>query len=84
MKSSILALYRSATTIASDWTPLSAPTPPGLVLWGADDPYVGTDFGQRLADRTAAKFIAFPECGHWWPLQRPSETAALLEEHWQR
>ncbi len=84
MKTSILALYRSATNVVHEWPQLAAPTPPGLVLWGADDPYVTANFGRRLADRTAATFVAFPECGHWWPLQRPSETAALLEEHWQR
>ena len=84
MKTSILALYRSAINVAQDWTPLSAPTPPGLVLWGADDPYCPVAYGQRLADRTGAKCVAFAECGHWWPLQRPAETAALLEEHWQR
>jgi pimeloyl-ACP methyl ester carboxylesterase len=84
MKTSILALYRSAINVGNDWPPLASPVPPGLVIWGADDPYVGVDFGQRLADRTAAKFVAFTACGHWWPLQRPAETAALLEEHWQR
>ena len=84
MKTSILALYRSAINVVHEWPQLAAPTPPGLVLWGADDPYVGVDFGKRLGDRTGAKLVSFPECGHWWPLQRPAEAAALLEEHWQR
>lgn len=84
MKTAILALYRSAIDVAKEWTPLAATAAPGLVLWGADDPFVGPDFGKRLAERTDAKFSAFPECGHWWPLQRPQETADLLEKHWQR
>ena len=84
MKSSILKLYRSATNVGTDWPQLAAPTPPGLVLWGAKDPYVGVEFGKRLADRTGAKFTAFDECSHWWPSQRPAEAAALLEEHWKR
>lgn len=82
MKSSILPLYRSATRIAEDWAPLSAPVPPGLVLWGADDPYAGPEFGRRLAERTGAQITVFEGCGHWWPLQRAAETAELLEAHW--
>ena len=84
MKSSILKLYRSATNVGSDWPQLGAVAAPGLVLWGANDPYVGVDFGKRLADRTGAKFTAFADCSHWWPSQRPAEAAALLEEHWNR
>ncbi|MEX1253430.1 MAG: alpha/beta fold hydrolase [Dehalococcoidia bacterium] len=84
MKSSILALYRSATHVSSDWAPLALSAPPGLVLWGADDPYAGPEFGKRLAERTGAKFVAFEGCGHWWPYQRPAEVATLLEEYWAR
>ena len=58
--------------------------PPGLAIWGADDPYVAPAFGKRLAERTGAKYTEFAGCSHWWPLQRPSETAALLEEHWSQ
>jgi pimeloyl-ACP methyl ester carboxylesterase len=83
MKTSILALYRSAINVGNDWPPLASPVPPGLIIWGADDPYVGVEFGQRLADRTGAKFVPLAACGHWWPAQRPAEAAALLEEHWQ-
>ncbi|MBI5289124.1 MAG: alpha/beta hydrolase [Chloroflexi bacterium] len=82
MKTCILALYRSATKVAEDWPPLKAPCPPGLVLWGADDPYCPVDFGQRLAERTDAKYAPFDGCGHWWPHQRAAEVAALLNEHW--
>ncbi|MEX2245830.1 MAG: alpha/beta hydrolase [Dehalococcoidia bacterium] len=82
MKTAILALYRSATRVAEDWAPLTAPAPPGLVIWGAADPYVETNFAHRLAERTGAKSIAFEGCGHWWPYQRPAEAAALLEELW--
>jgi pimeloyl-ACP methyl ester carboxylesterase len=84
MKSSILTLYRSAVRVSEDWDPLAATAPPGLVLWGKDDPYAGPEFGQRLAERTGAKFVAFEGCGHWWPYTRAAETAGLLEEHWSR
>jgi pimeloyl-ACP methyl ester carboxylesterase len=82
MKDCILKLYRSATRVAEEWPPLSAPVPPGLVIFGADDPYVAPLFGQRLADRTGAKFVSFEDCSHWWPHQRAAEAAALLDEHW--
>jgi pimeloyl-ACP methyl ester carboxylesterase len=82
MKSSILTLYRSATDVVHEWPPLTAPLPPGLVIWGADDPYVAASFGQKIADRAGAKCVLFEACGHWWPDQRPAETAALLEELW--
>jgi pimeloyl-ACP methyl ester carboxylesterase len=84
MKSSILTLYRSATRVAQDWPPLTSSSTPGLVIWGNHDPYVGPEFGRRLAERTGARFIGFEGCGHWWPYQRAAEVAALLEEHWAR
>jgi pimeloyl-ACP methyl ester carboxylesterase len=83
MKDCILKLYRSATKVAEDWPMLSAPAPPGLVIVGADDPYVPPVFGQRLAERTGARFVALDGCSHWWPHQRAAEAAALLNEHWQ-
>ena len=82
MKDCILKLYRSAMEVAKDWPQLMAPVPPGLVIFGADDPYVPPRFGERLAQRTGARFVAFEGCGHWWPHQRAKEAAALLNEHW--
>ncbi len=81
MKDAILKLYRSATDVSHDWAQV-ADRPGGLVLWGADDPYAGVEMGRRLAARNGAKIVEFEGCGHWWPLQRPAETAAALEEHW--
>ena len=82
MKSCILKLYRSAINVGAEWRELSAPVPPGLVIFGADDPYVAPRFGERLAERTGAKFVSFEGCSHWWPHQRAAEAAALLNEHW--
>jgi pimeloyl-ACP methyl ester carboxylesterase len=84
MKPAILALYRSATRVAQDWPPLATTSPPGLVIWGAEDQYVGEEFGRQLAERTGAKFVSFAGCGHWWPYLRAKDAAALLEEHWAR
>lgn len=82
MKDCILKLYRSAKTVGQDWPPLTATAPPGLVIYGADDPYVPPRFGERLAQRTGAQFASFEGCSHWWPHQRPAEAAALLEQLW--
>jgi pimeloyl-ACP methyl ester carboxylesterase len=83
MKDCILRLYRSATQVADDWPMLASPVPPGLVIVGADDPYVPARYGERLAERTGAKFVAFDRCSHWWPHQRAAEAAALLNAHWR-
>jgi len=82
MKSCILKLYRSAINVGAEWRELSAPVPPGLVIFGVGDPYVAPRFGERLAERTGAKFVSFEGCSHWWPHQRAAEAAALLNEHW--
>ncbi len=66
-----------------DWhDAVDAISRPGLVLWGADDPYVTADFGGRLAERTGATLEMFPDSGHWWPVTKPAETAAALETLW--
>jgi pimeloyl-ACP methyl ester carboxylesterase len=83
MKDCILKLYRSAVQVGSEWEDdLRRITAPGLVLWGADDPYATPDFGARLAEHTGARFVSYAGCSHWWPLQRPHEVAAELERLW--
>jgi pimeloyl-ACP methyl ester carboxylesterase len=82
MKTCILALYRSAIRVAEDWTPLAAPVPPGLVIWGGDDPYASVDYGRRLAERTGATFAPLDGCRHWWPHERAADVAVLLSQHW--
>ena len=83
MKRAILALYRSAVRVGAEWEPdLRRVTSPGLVLWGADDPYAAPIFGERLASRTGARCVVYPGCSHWWQLQRAGEVAAELEAHW--
>ena len=83
MRAAILALYRSAVTIGADWGGEIDQLPSnGLVIWGEHDPYAAPDFGRRLAHRTGAGFHLFEDCGHWWPYERPAETAALLRRLW--
>jgi pimeloyl-ACP methyl ester carboxylesterase len=83
MQQCILALYRSATNVGVEWQPdVERIARPGLVLWSADDPFVDARFARRLADRTGARLVLFEGAGHWWPVSRPVEAAAALEELW--
>jgi pimeloyl-ACP methyl ester carboxylesterase len=79
----ILALYRSAVDVGAEWQPGvdAMPRMPALVLWGRDDPFVTPRFGERAAARLDATLEMLP-CGHWWPWERPDETAAALERLW--
>jgi pimeloyl-ACP methyl ester carboxylesterase len=83
MKRCILTLYRSASQVGSEWeADLRGVTAPGLVLWGENDPYAPARFGRRLAERTGARFVSFPGCSHWWPLERPDEVVRELQRLW--
>jgi pimeloyl-ACP methyl ester carboxylesterase len=85
MAQCILRLYRSAVHVGTDW-----PIPEGLpfsslLLWGGDDPYVPLPIAESMARRLGADGVhVFEGCGHWWPAERPSEVALLLEQHWAR
>jgi pimeloyl-ACP methyl ester carboxylesterase len=83
MKRCILALYRSAVNVGAEWADaIDTITRPGAVFWGADDPYVTPNFGERLAQRTGARLEMFADSGHWWPATKPAEVARGLEELW--
>ena len=80
----ILELYRSAVRVGDAWqTQVDAmPHRPSMVFHGADDPYMDTRFAQRLADRLGGELVVYPECGHWWPWARATETAEHLGRLW--
>lgn len=81
-KTTILKLYRSAVHIGVEWQPeLEQLELPALVIWGRTDPYVELHWAERLAPRMHAELVVL-ECGHWWPYERPAETAAALLRHW--
>jgi pimeloyl-ACP methyl ester carboxylesterase len=84
MKDCILKLYRSAAGGFDEWhDAVDAIDRPGVVFWGADDPYVTAEFGGRLAERTGARLEVFAHSGHWWPVTKPAEVAAGLESLWR-
>jgi pimeloyl-ACP methyl ester carboxylesterase len=81
-KDCILKLYRSAVHIGREWQPeLEKVSLPSMVIWGRDDPYVPLKFGERLAERMHGELVVL-DCGHWWPFERPKETAVALERLW--
>jgi pimeloyl-ACP methyl ester carboxylesterase len=83
MKSCILPLYRSAVNVGKEWeAELDNIPKTGLLIWGADDPYMQVQYAEGLAKRVGARLVSLPNTGHWWPAQRPDEAAKLLEEHW--
>jgi pimeloyl-ACP methyl ester carboxylesterase len=85
MKRCILRLYRSAIHVGEEWEDgVAGITRPALILWGRDDPYVTPRFAERLAARVRGELVLFDGCGHWWPHERPAESAAALEAFWAR
>ncbi|AZS80058.1 alpha/beta hydrolase [Achromobacter spanius] len=83
MKSSILALYRSAVHVGAEWKPeLSNITVPALVIWGLDDPYLPHRFADELANATRAQAAVKLRSSHWPMLERTTDVARELEAHW--
>jgi pimeloyl-ACP methyl ester carboxylesterase len=79
-----LELYRSAVTVGAEWEDGVAAMPhrPVLVLWGRDDPYVGPEYGERLARRVDGELRVYDGCSHWWPWERAEEAAHAINTIW--
>ncbi len=84
MTDCILALYRSAVTVGAEWQPAvdAMPTLRTLAFHGGDDPYVPVAIAERMAARLGADLITYPGCGHWWPREHATESAAALVRLW--
>jgi pimeloyl-ACP methyl ester carboxylesterase len=70
----ILRLYRSAPedVLARAGERLGELTCPGLVAWGAHDPYIPHEFAQRYADALGGDTVVqVLDGGHWVWLDRP-------------
>jgi pimeloyl-ACP methyl ester carboxylesterase len=81
-KDCILKLYRSAVHIGKEWQPeLEQVRLPSMVIWGRDDPYVPLNWAERLAERIQGELVVL-DCAHWWPFERPRETAEALLRLW--
>jgi pimeloyl-ACP methyl ester carboxylesterase len=70
----ILRLYRSAPepSLAAAGNKLSQLAAPTLVVWGARDPYIPPQFGERYAaELPDAQVALVDDAGHWPWLDRP-------------
>lgn len=82
-----LALYRSAGEpgeMAEVGGGLErARVRPGLSLLVTGDPYVGTDeIRRRAAARAGARTEVLEGLGHWWMVDNPEHSAAVLTRFW--
>lgn len=78
----LLSWYRSAAW-TGDWQLRSGVDyPPGLFLWGRDDPFQKVSFGLRTAEAIGADITVFDNCGHWWMTEQPHESATAIKQFW--
>ena len=83
MATAILALYRSAVKIGTEWGPgIDRITGPGLVVDAVDDPFRSPGSSAKLAARTGAAVATLGGCGHWWMLDDPTGAAGAINEFW--
>lgn len=83
MAAAILALYRSAVNVGTEWGPgIDQITGSGLIIDAVDDPYRKPDSAAALAARTGADTATLADCGHWWMLDDPAGAAAHINEFW--
>ncbi|MCS3729426.1 alpha/beta fold hydrolase [Bradyrhizobium betae] len=86
MRRAILALYRSADGLRfeGDWIDRLRDLPDrGLVVWGANDPYVSVAVAERFAQRHACKLRIEADAGHWQIVERAPAIAEVLVAHWR-
>lgn len=87
MRKSILALYRSANALRfeGDWVNrLEALPNRGLLLWGAQDPYVPVSVASRFARKHRAELHIESNAGHWVIVERTKEISEILLAHWKK
>ena len=83
MTDCILDLYRSAVDVGRQWGPDFANVPaPGLVIIPGEDAFLSAATAARAAERAGARTVALDGLGHWWMLQDPAKSAAILREFW--
>jgi hypothetical protein len=87
MGRAILLLYRSARqpALAEAGRALAhAAARPGLSLLATEDAYLGpNELRCRAADRAGAWTEVLDGLGHWWMVQDPVRSAAVLTHFWE-
>src|ERR1019366_1360029 len=83
MAECILALYRSAVHVGSEWGPDFRDIPkPGVVLVPTEDPFLSSDGAATSARQSGASLEKLEGIGHWWMLQDPVRGSQVLETFW--
>jgi pimeloyl-ACP methyl ester carboxylesterase len=83
MADCILALYRSAVDVGREWAPgFQSVAAPGLVIVPSEDPFLAAGPARSAARRAGATVAELQGLGHWWMVQDPARSAAVLEEFW--
>jgi pimeloyl-ACP methyl ester carboxylesterase len=86
MGGAILALYRSAAqpALAQAGSNLeNAAVRPGLSVLATEDTYVGSaEIRRRAAERAGARTEVLDGLGHWWMVEDPVRSAAVLTRFW--
>lgn len=83
----VLALYRTPYVAGEPhpWADNLANLPDeGLLIWGAQDPYVSAQAGRRFAERWGYPLHIEPDTGHWPFVQNPRSIADRLQEFWAK
>ena len=77
-----LMAYTGGSLVDADLlTDLARLSVPALLLWGADDQIVTTDFGRAYADAVpGARFVVVPGAGHLPVWDAPQAVLAVLDE----
>lgn len=84
MKRAILKLYRSAKKPAEWSVDFSGIADRGMVMWGADDPFVPIKFAETFCNRWSVPLASEEGVGHWGICERPVAFATHLQRHWDR
>lgn len=84
-RNAVLNLYRSAKSVgkhAGQVVPLFAAADiPALVIWGAQDPYLGSEFAERQREAfPSAEIHVLADSGHWPFIDDPITVSRLLTD----
>ena len=83
MRQCILALYRSARMVATEWSDRLDDLPAnGQLIWGAKDPFVDISVAEAFSERCGLPLHVETEAGHWAVAEAPESVAAVLSAHW--
>lgn len=86
MGRAVLLVYRSATqpALSDAGRDLeNAAARPGLSVLATEDTYVGSaEIRRRAADRAGARTEVLEGLGHWWMVEDPERSAAVLTGFW--